>query len=192
MHRPSWPSDRTLKRINRALLGAIILLNGYVILAPFLPQIDFWIDTKITKPVTADVSTVDRSTNRLIIQKLQLEEPIHEGANESALEKGLWRRPQTSTPDKGSNTVVVGHRFLYGDKSPFYHLNKLAVGDTLHAVYGGKIYEYQIVAEKTTPPTDQSVEAPSNDDILTIYTCTPLWTAENRLVYTAKLERVIE
>ncbi|MBI2577861.1 MAG: hypothetical protein HYV77_03415, partial [Candidatus Wildermuthbacteria bacterium] len=44
--------------------------------------------------------------NTLVIPKIGVEIPIIEGADEKALWKGAWRLPETSSPDKGSNTVI--------------------------------------------------------------------------------------
>ncbi|MBW3568617.1 class E sortase [Candidatus Parcubacteria bacterium] len=187
-----WPSDKKLKKINAVLLVLIILINGYVILVPFWPNVEYTFETKITQPVKAEFADIDRSSNRLIIPKLQLEEKILENRDASVLDDGIWRRPNASTPDKESNTVIVGHRFTYNSKPPFYHLDKLSVNDQIIVVYDAKLYIYKVSQRRITHPNDQTVEAASQQPRLTVYTCDPLWTAENRLVYTSDLERVIE
>ena len=193
MARVRWPKDKQLKKVNRLLLVLIILVNSYVILAPFWPQAQYLVETNITKPVDDDLSKLDRSTNRLIIKKLQLEETINEGPTQAALQNGLWRRPATSNPELGGNTVIVGHRFLYhGGFPPFYHLDKLAENDQVIVVYNQKIYVYKVFSQKITNPNDTSVEAESFEPVLTLYTCTPLLTAKDRLVYVSNLERIIE
>ena len=35
-------------------------------------------------------------------------------------------------------------------------------------------------------PNQTAIQAPTNDNRLTLYTCTPLWTARNRLVVIAE------
>lgn len=186
------PSNKQLSKLNRYLLALIIAINGYVILSPLWPQAEYFVDTKITKPVSSELNDIDRSRDHMIIPKLQLDENIYEGNYENQLDKGIWRRPNTSTPDKQSNTVIVGHRFTYKNRPPFYHLNKLLDNDQIIVVYAGKIYDYKIFEKKITGPNDQTVEAASNEPRLTIYTCDPLWTAENRLVYTSSLEKIIQ
>jgi LPXTG-site transpeptidase (sortase) family protein len=190
-----WPKNSSLRKINRGLLVCCLAINGYVLAAPFWPNVSYAVATKITKPVkvnTSDESTVtsiDRTTNRLIIPKLQLEELIHEGLSEHTLSQGLWRRPHTSTPTAGGNTVIVGHRFTYRSQPPFYHLDKLAIGDSVVVVYEKKIYEYRINGTQTVSPNEASIESPNNEPKLTLYTCTPLWSATQRLVFTASLEK---
>ncbi len=195
--RLGWPADNSLRQINRGLLILCVVINGYVLLAPFWPNVSYLVQTKITKPVKLNaaedtsLSGLDRTVNRLIIPKLQIQETIHEGGDERALELGIWRRPQTSTPDQASNTVLVGHRFTYTTQPPFYHLDKLAIGDSLVVVYNKKVYAYRVQASQIVSPNAAAVEAPSAKPQLTLYTCTPLWTAKERLVYTASLEKTL-
>jgi sortase A len=123
--------------------------------------------------------------DQLIIPALNMREDIHEG-DIRALRLGVWRLPHTSTPDAGGNTVLVGHRFTYRGEAVFYHLDKVHEGDPLTLHWHGKIYTYKVAAIKTVPPTEVSIEANTDQPLLTIYTCTPLWTAKNRLVIQAR------
>lgn len=193
-----WPSDNKLRVCNRVLLALIIVCNAYILLSPLWPQISFAIDSKITKPVKINIGddnnlgTIDRSYNHLVIPKLQLDEKIHEGTAPETAHLGAWRRPQTSTPGQGNNTVIVGHRFTYDGPSIFYHLDKLKPDDEMLVVYGGKLYLYKVDESKIVSPDTVDVEAPTDSELLTIYTCHPLWSVKQRLVVTAKLERTIK
>lgn len=192
-----WPKDSSLRKINRGLLVCCIAVNSYVLLAPLWPNVTYAVETKVTKPVKVDTDSqssltgIDKTINRLIIPKLQVEEPIREGVDERTLDQGIWRRPHTSTPEQGSNTVLVGHRFTYHNQPPFYHLDKLAIGDSIVVVYGQKIYVYHVSGTQVVSPNEASIEALSHEPKLTLYTCTPLWSAAQRLVYTASLEKVL-
>ena len=54
------------------------------------------------------------SPDRLLIPKIGVNAPIVESSNANyGLSKGSWLVPNTSTPDKGGNTVITGHRFKY-------------------------------------------------------------------------------
>ena len=193
-----WPQATVLKRANTILLAIIILANGYVLVLPLLPKVDYEVKQRITKPVQVDptndtsIKNIDRSRNHLILPSMQLDEPVFDGTSPSTVHKGIWRRPNTSSPDKGSNTVLVGHRFTYDGNAVFYNLDKLQVHDDVYLVYNQKIYHYTVDGSAIVPPTATEVEAPSTETKLTIYTCTPLITAKNRLVYTAKLEKIYD
>lgn len=192
-----WPSDKLLKRANRFLLAVIILINSYVLLAPLLPKIDYAVKQHVTKPVKVNpadsnsVNSIDRSRDHLILPTMQLDEPVYFGSSPSLVHKGIWQRPQTNTPDKGGNTVLVGHRFTYDGAAVFYNLDKLKAGDDVYFVYNQKIYHYIVNYSVIVPPTAVEVEAPTSNTKLTLYTCAPLITAKNRLVYTAELKEIL-
>lgn len=198
MQQQSWPSDKRLKRINQGLLAIILISNMYVLLKPLLPKVDYEVKQRISKPVQVNpadensIKNIDRTKNHLVLPSMQLDEPFYEGNSPSTVHKGIWHRPNTNTPDKGGNTVLVGHRFTYDGAAVFYNLDKLTVGDDAYLVHAKKIYHYKIITSAIVPPTATEVEAPSNETKLTLYTCTPLVTAKNRLVYTAKLEKIYD
>jgi sortase A len=176
------------------MLVVIILLNGYILLAPLWPNISYQVKAATTEPLAEnDFSTLDRSKNHVVIPRLRLDEPIHEGTDPKTLDIGVWLRPNTSTPDQGSNTVITGHRWLYNNPSSavFYNLDKVKQDDHIVVVWSGKIYVYVVSAIKTVPPSAIEVEGPTDNNQLTVYTCTPLWTATDRLVLTAELKETL-
>lgn len=189
-----------LRQLNVALICLIVLINGYVILMPILPQFSYWYHKKTTSNVaglpykTSEVGQEDLNTkrkdipkdNRVVIPSLALDEKIFEGTNPNNVHKGVWALPKTSTPDKGSNTVLVGHRFTYNGPATFYHLDKVIVGDRILVYWQGKEYNYAVRSIKTVPATAVEIENATATPTLTLYTCTPLWSAKDRLVITAE------
>jgi sortase A len=125
--------------------------------------------------------------NRLFVPSLGMDEVIHEGGLEE-LKFGVLRRSRTSTPDKGSNTVMVGHRFTYGSRGVFYHLDKVKTGDSILLHWEGKPYRYMVKNILVVSPSQINIEEPTGENILTLYTCTPLWSAKDRLVIQAVQE----
>ena len=115
-----------------------------------------------------------------------MKETIHEG-DKRALRLGVWRRPNTSTPDGGGNTVIVGHRFTYAaGAAVFYNLDKIQVNDPITLTWHGRAYIYKVTETKVVDPGELSVEAATQEPRLTLYTCTPLWTSKSRLVIVAE------
>lgn len=192
-----WPENKGLKRVNSFLLVIILATNGYVIVSPLLPKVNYEIKQRVTKPVKVDatkpdtIKNIDRTRNHLIMPSMQLDEPIYFGAADYLVHKGIWHRPATNTPEKGGNTVLVGHRFTYDGAAVFYNLDKLKNRDDVYFVYEHKIYHYRVTHSEIVSANAAHVEAPSSDTKLTIYTCTPLLTAKDRLVYIADLVEVI-
>jgi LPXTG-site transpeptidase (sortase) family protein len=182
--------------INRLMLVAIILINAYVILTPFFPALLFWAQkhqgTTYKRLATAvHTPSVQKSEpgNRLIAPSMLFDEQFYEGKDMRTLNQGAWHIPYSSTPDKGGNTVIIGHRFTYTNpRGTFYNLDKLKVGDEVAVQWDNKKYVYKVRDSKVVPPDATYVENPSTDPILTLYTCTPLWNPKERLVVTADLE----
>lgn len=187
-----------LRRVNNGLTVVVIILSLYIAGAPLLPAVLFWYRTRIApKPalVTANSpSNPDDSPppevfpeeNTLVIPRLAMQQVIYDGGSAATLRKGVWHRPHTSSPDQGGNTVLVGHRFTYDGPAVFYSLDKVMAGDKVVVYWQHQKYLYEVSSVTVVPPTAIEIEAPSEESMLTIYTCTPLWTAKNRLVIQAK------
>jgi LPXTG-site transpeptidase (sortase) family protein len=193
---------RTLKILRFSVLVLLI----YLILAPFLPEISYQLRNlfgikykeeivflkdkeKNFDPREPRFQNEEITGNRLIIPSIGVHIAISEGVDESALSKGAWRRPNGSTPERGGNTVITGHRFQYlpPNNKTFYNLNKLEKGAKVFVFWNDKQYTYSVYESFIATPQQHEVEAPTSGNILTLYTCHPLWTADKRLVVRASL-----
>ena len=188
-------------RANNLIFATIILINGYIIAAPLLPGVWYWWQTrnnthvqqltnKIAEaPKTTETKPISPLPNELIIPKMLVDTPLVEGPMKDSfnlLNKGAWHLPISSTPTQGGNMVIAGHRFSYtGPRGIFYYLNKLVPGDEIGIRWNGIMYHYTVQSSRTVPSTEVSVEQPTPDTRLTLYTCTPLWNPVNRLVVVA-------
>ncbi len=195
-------SNARLRRINFALLGLIVVVNLYTIALPFLPGLVYWFEsrgnTTITNSVPAYIKAThtdggksDECTSKcLIIPRMMLNTPILEGPVSDSfnlLKNGVWHLPFSAAPGESGNTVLAAHRFSYtGPRGLFYYLDKLQVGDEIGVQWGDKLHRYRVESSRTVPPTEVSVQQPTNDTRLTLYTCTPLFNPVNRLVVVAK------
>jgi sortase A len=138
------------------------------------------------QPDSTEARAIQQAGDRLIIPSMLLDAALHTGKDARTLNKGLWLRPVGSTPDKGGNTVIAGHRFTYTNPhGTLYFLDKVHPDDKLAVYWHGKKYTYQVREVKIVPPTETSIEAPTSHSRLTIYTCTPLWNPIDRLVVIA-------
>lgn len=186
-----------LRQINNGLSVVVILLSLYIMAAPLLPAVSFWWKNHFgSKPPLVIANSPDKGPdappevipeeNTLVIPGLSMQETIHGGSSAAALRKGVWHRPGTSSPDKGSNTVLVGHRFTYDGAAVFYHLDTVKEGDRIVLYWNKQKYSYEVSRVFVVPPTAGEIEFPTEEPLLTIYTCTPLFTAKDRLVIQAK------
>lgn len=180
-----------------------MLLSLYIIVTPFLPHVSLWWDRfrddtsglRYSGRLAAaegqsendNLEAVPPTENTVVIPGIQVDEAIIEGDVPGTVDLGVWRRPQTSTPDKGSNTVIVAHRFAYDSGATFYHLDKIKVGDKFAVWWEGEEYVYEVFEQKVVPATAIEIEGPTAEPIVTLYTCTPVWTAVDRLVVIARL-----
>lgn len=201
-----------LRIVNNCLLAVLIVINTYIILVPLMPQLIYsnninsgtqkQLEETIKQRVdnnkpTNNVSNVatsiaNKSTpNALTVPSMLLDEPIIEGQNSiKALRQGVWRWPGGSTPDKGGNTVLAGHRFTYNKpKGTLYFLNKITIGDTIGVTWSGHTYVYKVIETKTVKTSQTDVLHPTEQPRLTLYTCTPLWNPKDRLVVIAELQK---
>jgi len=134
--------------------------------------------------------------NRIYIPKIGVNVVLATGGAE-ALDKGSWHRfPDRGDPVNSGNFIVSAHRFSLGltpgqtrIKSPFYHIDKLVVGDQIIVDFSGKRYGYEITSHIEVKPTQTEIEAPLKDGEqpkMTLYTCTLKGESDGREVYIAK------
>ncbi len=201
------------KKIKRKFLKALVAILGllvvcltvYIFIFPFYPEIKYqaWLkiqswqgkmdETANQVPLPTQILPLSENLdlgNRLVIPKIGVDIPVVDSKDSAwALNRGAWRMPETSTPDKGSNTAIAGHRFKYlpPNNLTFYLLDKLAVGDGLAIIWEGKEYTYRVTESKIVLPTQVSVLAPTEKPTLTLITCDPIFSQKNRLIVTAEL-----
>ena len=185
-----------LRLLNIFLAATVALLSLYIMLGPLLPNIDLWWGNHFgSKPPLVLANSPDHdkqvkesvpTENTLVIPKISMQEIVYDGASIATLRKGIWHRPASSSPDRGSNTVLVGHRFTYNGPAVFYHLDKLETGDDIFLYWNQKKITYKVTKVYVVAANHLGIEAPSDGEKLTIYTCTPLLTAKDRLVVEAE------
>jgi sortase A len=187
-----------LRTFNNLLSLVVAGLGLYIALSPFLPQIAYMLRDKsleasipysgeLARSTGVEVAQAPPKENRIVVPSIQLDEPIIEANSIAAIKDGgTWRRPASSDPTQGSNTVIVGHRFYGSNTSTFYHLDKVLSGQKLAVYWDGVEYVYEVVETKVVEADSIEIEAPTADERLTLYTCTPIWTAKQRLVVIAK------
>lgn len=156
----------------------------------------------LMSPATADWNTLvsdspDISENRLYIPKLKLNITYKEGWAE-VLARNAWHRyPERGNPEKGGNFILAAHRLELGftpgetrQKSPFYYLNHLEPGDKLYVDFEGVRYEYTVTKRFSVKPDAVEIEEPTEDPVMTLYTCTLKGEKDGREVIRAARTRI--
>ncbi len=127
--------------------------------------------------------------NWIIIPKMGVDTEILEGDVNTMLWKGVVRMAVGSTPDKGGNTIITAHRYLYRPPNPktFFLLDKLTKGDIITIYWQNKKYQYKVRESRVVEPDEISILHNTPNPQLTLFSCTPLFTSKQRLVVIADL-----
>ncbi len=185
----------THRRVNNSLAAIVIALSLYALLLPLIPSLQHWVEQRnpanqlrIENQISGDITAGTNLGNRLLIPAILVDEPIVTGDSLSVInDGGVWLRPMSAAPEEQGNIILAGHRFTY--QQPFgalYHLDKLEIGNEVGIRWNGKVHKFIVEDIKTVTANSTGIEKPSDEKQLTIYTCTPLLTAEHRLVITAR------
>ncbi len=172
------------------VLSLVMLAGGlYLLLLVLTPNIP-----PLYPVESIDVKKLDEPKgDRVVIPKIGVDVGIKTGGAE-ALDDGAWHRfPERGDPEKGGNFILSAHRFEIGftpsetrRKSPFYHVEKLSVGDQIVVDFNGKRYGYEVIEKYQVKPDRVEIEAPSDEAKLTLYTCTLKGESDGREVIIAK------
>jgi len=138
---------------------------------------------------------------RLIIPKINVDVPVnYDVGNDyksqmAAMRKGVahFAVPGASShPGEVGNTAIAGHSSgdLFSNnefKFIFVQLDKLVVDDNLFLNYEGKRYTYTVTKKEVVKPNRvDKLTYKTDKPVLTLITCTPIGTSENRLLVTAE------
>ncbi len=146
----------------------------------------------VQKPITVSaLPAPEKTEDRIIIPKLGIN--IAYAPGEASLDRGAqWRYPERGNPENGGNFIIAAHRFSIQptplgtiEKSPFYSIDKLAVGDKIIVDYRGTRYAYKIDKIFDVKPSQTEIEAQSDTPKLTLYSCELGGSEAGRVVVTA-------
>jgi sortase A len=120
---------------------------------------------------------------------------VVEGVSVEDLKKGPGHMPGTALPGEVGNVVLSGHRTTYGQ--PFNGFGELQPGDAVVVETRDSWHTYRITtseivapdAIEVTYPVPREPDATPTRSLLTMTTCHPKYSAQQRLVVFAELER---
>ena len=144
-----------------------------------------------SKPTTASnwfkVSQGD-PVARIQIGAIGVDAYVVAGTRVEDLKKGPGHFPGSVLPGQVGNSVIAGHRTTYG--AVFGDLDRVQPGDqVVVTIPTGDRYVYTVTSsEVLQPDAVASVMGWTEDAQLTLFTCTPKFTAHARLVVHARLE----
>ncbi len=123
---------------------------------------------------------------RLRIPSIGVKYVFVEGANPNQLEKGPGHYAGTALPGERGTVGVAGHRTTY--LAPFRNIDALRKGDSIHLQMPYGRFRYEVEGSIVVSPGNTRSLRPVKHDRLVLTTCTPLFSAAQRLVVTARLE----
>lgn len=168
-------------------LAVIVLVSGvYLLTLTLSPMVLPMVAHKEIK--VENLPAPKKTENRIIIPKIGVD--IKYAPGDAALNKGAqWRYPQRGNPKSGGNFIIAAHRLSIQptpqatvEKSPFYNIDKLAIGDKIIIDYLGARYTYTINKIFNVKPDQVEIEAPSETPQLTLYSCDLTGAATGRVV----------
>jgi sortase A len=119
------------------------------------------------------------------IPKIDVEKAVVEGVSVNALKQGPGHYPTTPMPGQPGNAAIAGHRTTYG--APFYRTDELVAGDLIQVTTRQGEFTYEVREKKIVKPTQNEVLDPSDENLLTLTTCHPRFSAAQRLIIVAVL-----
>jgi sortase A len=119
---------------------------------------------------------------------MHLNRIVVEGASAEELTKGPAHFSETPLPGQLGNAAIAGHRTTY--LHPFYDIDTLQPGDEITVTTLNGRYVYAVTGTKIVSPDDYDAVIPTDDPTaatLTLVSCTPKYSAKNRIVVHAEL-----
>lgn len=194
-------SPATRRRLARALMAlsvALVLVGAGFVAYPTYTDIRAdQLQKRLEKAFRSDkarqdfrAGTVDDGAplTRILIPKLDVDAVAVEGVTLKALRAGAGHYPDTPLPGEPGNVAFAGHRTTFG--KPFADIDRLKLGDQVVLATPVGRYTYEVTKLPwVTGPDDWSVVEAMPGSMLTLTTCHPRGSAEQRLIVRAQLAK---
>lgn len=127
-------------------------------------------------------SAIGQQLQRVILPKQKIDLPIVEAGvidgywelSESTASHGMG----TANPGEAGNIVVFAH----AREGMFLALKDVVIGDIVYLLTDKRWYSYQVKETKDVDPSFVEIVAPTEDETLTLYTCTGFFDSQRRVV----------
>lgn len=129
---------------------------------------------------------------QIIIDKIDVDKFVIAGVGYKELEKGPGLFAGSPLPGQLGNVSIAGHRTTFG--APFGRVNELVKGDRIVMKTSRGEFVYLVTGAPTivkASDVDVIRTVDPTRAILTLVTCHPKWTSENRMIISAELVKEI-
>lgn len=141
---------------------------------------------------TNAIAAAIKEKNSIKISGIKVSQPILQLPTLTPLLGETWILPDNSTPDKGGNTVIVGHSYSERGgkkiKNTLFDLVDLKIGEKIEVAWKGKMYVYQVFDNDQFAPNDIWLEDDTKESMITIYSCGRFTTAYRQVVRASLVE----
>jgi sortase A len=110
-----------------------------------------------------------------------------QGTGAADLRRGPGHYPATPLPGMRGTVAIAGHRTTYG--APFHDVDDLRRGDAIELAMPYGHFTYRVERTRIVAPTATEVTGPVGYDRLVLSACHPLYSAAQRIIVFARLER---
>lgn len=117
----------------------------------------------------------------LTIPKIDLTVAIGEGTDNNTLKYAVGHFNETALPGEEGNSCIAGHRNYTWGKF-FNRLDEIETGDEILVERDGTQYSYTVTDTLIVNPEDLWVLDQTEDAQITLITCTPMYSATQRLI----------
>jgi sortase A len=125
---------------------------------------------------------------RIRLPAAGIDDVMVEGTGGADLRSGPGHYPETPLPGQRGTVAIAGHRTTYG--APFRHLDAPKKGDRVELTMPYGVFTYRVERTRIVPPTALWVTKRVAYDQLILSACHPLYSAAQRIVVFARLEKV--
>jgi sortase A len=125
---------------------------------------------------------------RIVIPRIGIGFDVVQGTDEHSLELGPGHYPSTAFPGLGQTVAIAGHRTTYLE--PFRDINELRHGNRIVLQMPYATFTYVVQYLRIVPPTAWWITDNVGYERLVLSACNPLYSAAQRLVVFARLQRV--
>jgi len=126
---------------------------------------------------------------RIVAPRMDLNAVVVEGTDTATLQKGPGHYPETPLPGEGGTTAIAGHRTTY--LAPFRHIDRMEKGDEVTLEMPYATFAYRVERTEIVDPGEVDVIRKVDHERLVLTACHPLYSAAERYVVFARLERIL-
>jgi sortase A len=126
---------------------------------------------------------------RIAIPRLGADFVVVQGTDAASLRKGPGHYPATTFPGLPGTVAIAGHRTTY--LAPFRHVDELEHGDRIVVTMPYGRFTYRVQRTQIVDPDALWVTRDVGYQRLVLSACHPLYSAAQRIIVFARLERVV-